>query len=323
MATEPEMKEEDQLFIVERILPENSNWTHQMICQLMNRVSALEDKVTSLETEIADLRGHPVPVHDGDNAGLVKIEEQNVDNPMVEINRLINGFPTILEGTEQEVDSAEPIFVEVPRNSSPDQSTFGSALQETPAQVSIDESHEILDKVELCACLEEVEPIAGPSGVSEINTQRVLDQTIEPEQPILQALLQAPTASYRKRKSEPETPQNSTPAKQKYVSINHRGEVYPKTLTFSPLHLSLSSDDKIFRNPDGFVEKILRKMEAAGAKNHGKVEMRVRETLKIKEGLSFQFEVFGLKNAGLGNGLDSECCNIFLCNGNFTNIFWC
>jgi hypothetical protein len=95
--------------------------------------------------------------------------------------------------------------VEVPRNPSPDQSTFGSALQETPAQVSIVESREILDEIEESFRLEEMELIAGPSGVSEVNTQQVLKETTEPEQSLL----------------EPnEVPQNSTSAKQKYVSIN-------------------------------------------------------------------------------------------------------
>ncbi len=58
----------------------------------------------------------------------------------------------------------------------------------------------------------------------------------------------------------------------------------------SPLHLSLSSVDKIFRNPDSFVENVFKKLDQV-AKSHGKVEMRIRETLKIKEGSSFQFEL--------------------------------
>jgi hypothetical protein len=98
----------------------------------------------------------------------------------------------------------------------------------------------------------------------------------------------------RQRKRQLKIPQESTPAKRTRKSIN-------------------------FSNPSNFVEYIIKNQDTF-AKRNGQLRRLFKQILEIKKGSSFRFEVFGLKNAGLGNGLDSEILNIFLSNGNFCFI---
>jgi hypothetical protein len=283
MTNQPEIKEEA---LTQPFIPENvEDPTHQLVLQLMSDVELLKRRVSALESEIAELRGRTVPADDLDGG--------------------INGEEAII-GALEILDNVEE-----------------SKEEPVAGPSGISEINEIKN-------VEDQEPEAGPSGLikSDINlsieeiTEQV-DITVQQKVELLEnsPVTQNPTsdspASGSKRKRKPKASQNTAAVKRIRRSLNFNQY---------PIFSGIKDKNELFSKPDKFIEKIIKKQDRfkkdTTAKRHEQVAARIRDTLKIKVGSNFMFEVFGLKNAGLGNGLESECFNIFLCNGRYFPILF-
>jgi hypothetical protein len=282
MTNQLEIKEEA---LSQPFVPENGeDPTHQLVLQLMSDVELLRRRVSALESEVAELRGRTVPADGGING-----------------EEAIIGALEILDNFEESKE--EPVA--------------------GPSGISeINEIENVADQ----------EPEAGPSGliksninvsIEEITEQAdiTVQQNVElPENsPVTQNHTSDSTASNsNNRKRQPKASQNTAAVKRIRKSFN---------LNQFPIFSGIKNKIELCTKPDEFIEKIIKtqhekaKTEAV-AKRHAQVEKRIRDTLEIRKGSSFQFEVFGLKNAGLGNGSDLECFNIFLCNGRYFPILF-